>query len=488
MSGSAKRNALPSKVDVVVVGAGFAGLCAAERLVSMGRSVLVVEGRDRVGGRSLSGEVAGVPVDFGATWVAKRHTAIRDLAKRMGCSFTAQFAEGRNMMWKAGRRHTYRGTIPLLSATGLLDMIRMQRALNKLVATITVDAPWDSPEAAKLDAISFAEWLDLKRAHRDTRALMTIISKVQFGCLPGEVSLLHVLRYIRAAGGIDHMLDVENGQQEERIVETTQEIAKRVAATLGDRLILGTPVRRIVQQDDGVKVSTDAGEISASYAIVTVPPAQRAEIAFDPALPEQTAGMTRTWRMGALSKAFVAYDRPFWRANGLSGEALTDTGAVFITFDVSPKPTGPGILMTFCDPRAFDSFGPEERRSRVIQKLVDLYGPEAATPIDYADHCWGQEAFSPGGPNPAVGPFATTSYGRALTEPHGRVHWAGTETAGEWAGCMNGAVLTGQRAAERVGALLAVRPADQAPKLLTGEAISDRVANPLIETPYEEPV
>ncbi|WP_374637420.1 flavin monoamine oxidase family protein [Paracoccus sp. (in: a-proteobacteria)] len=489
MSASAKRQALPSKVDVVVVGAGFAGLCAAERLMSMGRSVLVVEGRDRVGGRALSGEVAGVAVDFGATWVAKRHTAIRDLARRMGCTFTAQFAEGRNVMWRAGRRHTYRGTIPILSATGMLDLIRMQRALNKLVATIDVDAPWDTPEATRLDAISFAEWLDLKGAHRDTRALMTIISKVQWGCLPGEVSLLHVLRYIRAAGGIDHMLDVENGQQEERITETTQEIAKRVAAVLGDRLILDTPVLRIAQQDHGVTVSTPSGEISADYAIVTVPPAQRAEIAFEPALPEPAAGMTRSWRMGALSKAFVAYDRPFWRAKGLSGEALTDTGAVFITFDVSPQPTGPGILVTFCDPRVFDSFGPEERRGRVIRKLVDLYGPEAATPIDYADHCWGQETFSPGGPNPAVGPFATTSYGRALTEPHGRIHWAGTETAGEWAGCMNGAVLTGQRAAERVGALLATPPAaDQPPRLLTDEAAADRVAQPLIDTRHKEPV
>lgn len=145
MSASAKRQALPSKVDVVVVGAGFAGLCAAERLMSMGRSVLVVEGRDRVGGRALSGEVAGVAVDFGATWVAKRHTAIRDLARRMGCTFTAQFAEGRNVMWRAGRRHTYRGTIPILSATGMLDLIRMQRALNKLVATIDVDAPGTRP-------------------------------------------------------------------------------------------------------------------------------------------------------------------------------------------------------------------------------------------------------------------------------------------------------------------------------------------------------
>jgi monoamine oxidase len=453
MSRSLERDSVLTSVDVVVVGAGFAGLSAAERLASMGRSVRVVEGRDRVGGRSLSGEVAGVKVDLGATWVSRRHTAIRGLASRVGCTTIDQYNEGRNVWWMAGRRHTYKGTIPTVSPAALVDMARIQMALNKLVATINVDAAWESPQASQLDQISFGEWLDLKHALSATRALMTVISKVQWGCSPGDVSLLHVLRYIRAAGGVDHMCDVEGGQQQERYVETTQEIAKRVAEQLGDRVMLGTPVRRITQDDDGVTVHTDAEEISASYAIVAVATSHRAGIEFDPVLPEQAEGLAKTWRMGVLSKAYVAYDEPFWRTNGLSGEALTDTGTVFITFDVSPA-AGPGILMAFCDPRVFDGFSPESRRDRVVQQLVDLYGAQAGTPVDYIDHCWGSEPFAPGGPNPAVAPYATVSYGKALTAPHGRIHWAGTETAGEWAGCMNGAVLTGQRAAERVSGLL----------------------------------
>ncbi|MFJ3175973.1 flavin monoamine oxidase family protein [Streptomyces roseus] len=454
MSGSRKSDSSDTTVDVVIVGAGFAGLSAAERLVSTGRSVLVVEGRDRVGGRSLSGEVAGVKVDLGATWVARRHTAIRDLADRMGCTTTGQFDRGRNVLWMAGRRRTYSGTIPKVSPAVLVDMARMQRAVNKLVATIDVNAAWDTPGAGRLDAISFGEWLDRKCALPGTRALMTIVSKVQWGCTPGDVSLLHVMRYIRAAGGLNHMLDVEGGANEDRFAETTQEIAKRVAERLGDRVRLETSVRRITQDDDGVTVRTDSGEIRAGYAIVTAAPAHRATIEFEPALPEQAAGLVRTWRMGVLSKAFVAYEKPFWRAEGCSGEAVTDTGTVFITFDVSPGPGGPGVLMAFCDPRVFDGFGPETRRDLVVQQLVDLYGPQARTPIDYLDHCWGSESFAPGGPHPVAGPHTTVSYGKALTEPHGRIHWAGTETAGEWAGTMNGAVLTGQRTAENIAALL----------------------------------
>lgn len=443
-----------TSVDVVVVGAGLAGLSAAEQLVNMGRSVLILEGRDRVGGRTLSGEVAGVKVDLGGTWVSPRHTAILDLARRLGCTTTSQFNQGRNVLWMNGRRRTYKSTIPKVSPAALVDIARIQMALNKLLATIRVDAVWDSPNAGQLDAISFGEWLDQKHALSSTRALMTVISKVQWGCTPGDVSLLHALRYMRAAGGIDHMLDVDGGQQQDRITETTQEISERLAKQVGDRVIVDTPVRRITQDQNAVTVYTDSREIKAKYVISTAAPSHRADIEFQPALPAKAEGLTKTWRMGALSKAFVAYRRPFWRDNGFSGEAVTDTGTVFITFDVSPDINGPGILMAFCDARVFDGFSSEQRRDRVIHQLADLYGAEAKSPIDYVDHCWGTEPFAPGGPNPAVPPYATTSYSSALTEPHGRIHWAGTETAGEWAGTMNGAVLTGQRAADRVATLL----------------------------------
>lgn len=452
MSKSLERDSKTTSADVVIVGAGFAGLTAAERLVDMGVSVRVVEGRDRVGGRSRSGEVAGVQVDFGATWVSPRHTAIRDLASRMGCTTTSQFNEGDSVLWMAGQRSTYTGTFPEISPEALEDLGRIQTAVEELTSTINVDAAWDSPNAGQLDAMSFGGWLDQQQARRSTRALMAIVSKVQWGCSPGDVSLLHGLRYIRAVGGIDHMLSVEGGENQDRFTETTQEIARRLAEQLGDRVVVGTPVRRITQDDSGVTVSTDSEEINAQYAVVTTAPSHRADIEFQPALPDKAEGLTKTWRLGTLSKAFVAYETPFWRSSGLSGQALTDTGTVFITFDVSPDDSGPGVLMAFCDPRVFDGFNPEDRRRRVLDQLVELYGPQAGTPIDYVDHCWSAESepFAPGGPNPALPPYASTTYGNALTEPHGRVHWAGVETAGEWAGCMNGAVLTGQQAAEQL--------------------------------------
>ncbi|KAA1427850.1 flavin monoamine oxidase family protein [Nocardioides antri] len=449
-------NEATHNVDVVVVGAGFAGLSAAHDLVDKGYSVVVLEGRDRVGGRVFTGEVAGVKVDLGGTWVSHRHTAIREVAEQVGGTTVPQFTEGRSTLWLAGKRSTYKGTIPKLSPAALVNMGRIQLALDKMAKTIDVDAPWNSPRAQELDAISLEEWLDRKRARWTTRAMMTIITKVEWGCQPSDVSLLHVLRTIRAFGGFDFMLDAEGGMQESRYVETTQAIAVRYAALLGDRVHTNAPVRRITEDGDGVTVETDSLQVNARYAIVTTATEHRGGIEFEPALSEPAQGLTNSWRLGALSKAFVAYDKPFWRADGLSGEAVTDTGTVFITFDVSPSPDGPGILMAFCDPRVFDTHASEVRKAQVVKQLIDLFGPQAARPIDYIDHCWGTDSFAPGGPNPAVAPYASVRYGSVMTEPHGRVHWAGTETAGEWTGSMNGAVLSGRRVSSEVARLLLV--------------------------------
>lgn len=272
---------------------------------------------------------------------------------------------------------------------------------------------------------------------------------------PGRRSLLHAVRYVAAAGGLEHQLAVEGGQQQDRVVGGAQSIADRLAERLGDRVVLGVAVRRIEQDDDGVTVETDAGAIRARSVISTTSPTHRRDIEFEPPLPAQTQGLDGTWPLGTLTKAFVAYERPFWREQGRSGEAILDTGAVFITFDVSPRVDGPGVLMAFCEPRKYDGFTAADRRRRVVEQLVELYGEQAAEPVDYVDHCWGQEAFAPGGPNPAVGPFAITTYGPALAEPHGRIHFAGSETAGMWAGTLNGAILTGQRAAHEVESDLA---------------------------------
>lgn len=444
--------ATPRSVDVVIVGAGLAGLSAADRLTQQGHEVLVLEGRDRVGGRIHTTSVAGVPVDAGATWVAPDHTAVHELIDRLGGHTVPQYHDGKGLISFRGRRRAESALA--LAPWVVLDITRITGRLQKLADGLPIEDAWKHPRAAEYDALSLGEWLTKQHALSDTRRFVDMISKVHWGTPTGDVSLFNALRYIRTLGGLEHMMAVEGGDQQDRVAGTVHSLVARFAETLSPRVVVGAPVRRITTRGDTVTVETDDLTVDARSVIVTVAPAHRSAIAFDPELPEQHRGLSRAWRLGALSKAFVAYDRPFWRDRGLSGEGVSDDGTVFLTFDVSPDADGPGILMVFCDPRGFDAYDRDERRERVLAHLVHLYGPEASGPIDYEDFSWGNDTFAPGGPNPAVAPGTWTAFGPLLREPVGRVHWAGTETADETSGTMNGAVLSGHRAAAEVAALL----------------------------------
>ncbi|AVH94311.1 flavin monoamine oxidase family protein [Streptomyces sp. WAC00288] len=440
------------QADVVIVGAGLAGLTAADQLSRAGHDVVVIEGRDRVGGRIHTVEVAGVPVDAGATWVAPHHAAVRDLVSRFGCEFVPQFHQGKGVMSFGGKRKIESATS--MAPWGMLDITRILNDLQKMVDDLPVSAPWEHPQAAQLDSMSLGEWLTAKHALKDTRKFLTMFSLVQWGAPVSDVSLFNALRYIKNLGGIEFMLTVEGGDQQDRVLGTTHSLVSKLADTLEDRVIVNSPVERITTVGDRVTVETGRHTIEARYVIVTASPTHRSTIKFTPALPQRHYGLSRSWRLGALSKAFVAYDRPFWRNEGLSGEGMSDNETVFLTFDVSPSTDGPGILMVFCDARGFDAYDEDERRRRVVKHLVHMFGERARHAVDYTDFSWGNDVFAAGGPNPAVGPKAWTTFGPYLREPVGLVHWAGSETADETSGSMNGAMLSGRRAASEVAARL----------------------------------
>ncbi len=441
------------RADVVVVGAGFAGLTAARELDRRGYDVAVLEGRDRVGGRSHTGTVAGLPVDLGGAFVGPTQDAVITLAAELDCPTTPTYHHGENLINWRGRLRSYRGTIPALSLLGLLDVGRVRWQFARLARRVPVGAPWSARGAVRLDAMSLHDWLRAVRATPGTQALMAIMSRVTWGCEPNEVSMLHAVRYVKAAGGLDRMLDVEGGAQQDRFPGGSQQIAIRMADELGDRVALGATVVGIEHGDGGVTVVSRAGTVSAAAVVVAIPPQQRAAIAFTPALSPEYDRLARSWPQGRLSKAYAVYEAPFWRAAGRSGEALSDTGPVFITFDVSP-PDGPGVLLGFVDPREFDELCGPDRRQAALSGFAALFGDEALRSIDYTDFCWGREDFCAGGPTAAVPPGSWTSVGPWLRRPVGPIFWAGTETADEWTGFLDGAVRSGLRAAAEVATKL----------------------------------
>jgi len=440
--------------DVVVIGAGLAGLTAARELTGQGFEVVVLEGRDRVGGRTCPDTLAGVPIDRGASFVGPTQDAVLKLAADLGCATAPTYHAGANLIRWRGRVHRYHGTIPKLGLIGLLDIGRIQWQFERLAREVDVTAPWNSPRATRFDAVSLGGWLRSVRATAGSRDLMAIVSRVTWGAEPDDVSLLHALRYVKTSGGLNRMLDTVGGAQQDHFTDGSHEMAARIAAELGDRIRLGAVVSRIEWSEDAVAVTSSAGTVEARRAIVAVPPAHRLDIDIAPAPPIGYQQLAQRWPQGALTKSYAAYPTPFWRTKGLSGQALSDQGPVFITFDVSPETGGPGILLGFTDPRGFDVLPEEQRREQVLRCFTALFGEEAANPIDYLDQRWGAETFAPGGPTAAVPPGSWTEFGRLLRAPVGPLHWAGTETADEWTGFMDGAVRSGQRAAAEVSTAL----------------------------------
>jgi monoamine oxidase len=265
--------------------------------------------------------------------------------------------------------------------------------------------------------------------------------------------MLHVLFYVSAAGSFDKLIDTEGGAQQDRLVGGAQTLALGLADSLEGRVRLGAPVSRIKHGDGSVRIFAGEIELEAQRAIVALPPAIAAQIDFDPSLPEQRRRLAEQFRPGALNKCVALYEEPFWRADGLSGESVTDAGPVTLTFDCSPPDGSSGVMLGFVggpEAREMEAMPPDTRRDAVLACFEKLFGPRARQPLDYAELAWAGEERSGGGPTSNFGPGGWTESGSALREPVGDVHWAGTETATVWSGYMEGALQAGDRAAAEV--------------------------------------
>lgn len=457
------------EADVAIVGAGLAGLVAARYLAAAGARPLVVEARDRVGGRLLNEEIGdGKVVEVGGQWIGPTQDRIAALAAAVGVATFPTYDEGRHVVEMDGSRATFAGSFTdaslalvrdlskAISPLALIDFEQARARLDRMARRVPVEAPWETPKARRWDSQTFATWVRRNTRTAAARSLFELVTEAVWAAEPADVSLLHVLFYTRSGSGFNSLVGTGGGAQQDRFHGGSQRIALLMAEQLGtEQVRLGSPVRRIEHGGDGVVVHAAGGSggsvsVRAQRAIVAIPPTIAGRIDYDPPLPALRDQLTQRMPQGSVIKTMAIYETPFWRDEGLSGQATSDVGPARVTFDNSPPDGSPGVLLGFLEGRFARHWATRpaaERREAILAGHARLFGPRAAQPVEFVERVWAEEEWTRGCYGCLMTTGGWTEYGRALREPIGRLHWAGAETATVWNGYMDGAVRSGERAA-----------------------------------------
>lgn len=443
----------PSSVDVVVVGAGLAGLSAARTLVEAGLSCVVLEARDRVGGRTLAHPLGRGVFDMGGQFVGPGQDRIQEVAREFGVELMPMYVTGKKLQDFCGNISRYRTPFPTTSLWKpfpFWNLINLGVSMAKFEIQrrlVPLDSPWNTPWSRKWDAVSIEAWKHSNPLRpREIGGMLDAILRPGFGSEASEVSLLNFLFFLQTAGGL---LGALRGQTY-RFTYGSQQLSIKLAERLGDRVRLGAPVRAVEQDDEGVSVHSDRGTWRGRYVIVTVPVPLTAHIDWTPKLPGLRVGLVERIPMGSEVKVFVTYDRPFWRDDGLSGEVVSDGDPVAVVFDNSMPDGGQPALVALIGGKHAHTWNlrpRQEREQAVIENFARWFGPRARDYTGYIEWDWRQEEWTRGCPLAVMTPGAWLHFGAALRPPFGRVFWAGSELAEKWCTYMNGAITSGEETA-----------------------------------------
>jgi monoamine oxidase len=452
--------ALPGRSTVVVIGGGYAGLSAALDLHDRGIDVHVLEASDRVGGRVLSERLAdGVVVDHGGQWVGPTQRHFLAAAERFGATTFPTYDIGQHVeLWDDGRCRPFRGSGPVDGA-GVAAYDAAVDRIDALAKDVDLDAPTRTPDIERWDGQTVQSYLEATVADADARTRLALSVQGVWTVEARDISMFHFLFYVASAGGYEQLMETEHCAQERRLTDGAQSVALAIAAHLGDRVHTGAAVRRVVQTETGVRVETDRGTVEADRVVVAASPGAVGDIAFTPELPVTRRRWMQRNCMGDVAKVHAVYDAPFWREQGLSGQATVyGTPDVGVVFDNSPADGRAGVLVAFVYAdrlRRWAGRTADERRAEVLTTFTTLFGPAAADPRHYTEKIWPEDPWARGGYAASPAPGAWFEHGEhGWREPCGRIHWAGSETASVWNGYIDGAISSGKRAAGEIATAL----------------------------------
>lgn len=449
------------EADVIVVGAGISGLVAARQVLNAGREPLVLEAAERVGGRILTEEpLPGVFLELGAQWIGETHHRMRALATELGVELYDQF-EGGETSYEFGGPVMREADFRAAHAADVAAVDGVLRKLDAMATSVSAAEPWAAPSADEWDRITVRQWFGEQGLSQVGYDLLEICTSGILAVPIEEVSLLGLLVNVVTCGvTADLLAESEGGAQSQRFVGGTSQIPERLAALLGERLVLNSPVQSIEHSADGVTVTCRGGLVARGRrVIVALAPTLAGRIMYDPPLSGQRDQLTQRMPQASAHKMFAIYDEPFWRTDGFNGQLISTVGPARMTNDSCMDGGGPGILLGFLEAENARVEGrwPANRRHEAFRdELARHFGPRAAKPELIVEGGWADKEWIRGCYNANPGPCGWIHFGEALSAPVGPISWAATETAVEWSGYMEGAAEAGERAARE--ALAGLKP------------------------------
>ncbi|HTZ44767.1 MAG TPA: FAD-dependent oxidoreductase [Jatrophihabitans sp.] len=442
------------EADVIVVGAGFAGIMAARELKLAGRKVALLEARDRLGGRSYSKPIGdGKVVELGCEFHGQDDSVSALTARSVGIGSHKVYDTGYKLIDNDGTLSRWKGSIPKVSPLALADFGQAALRLERMRLEVPQEAPWQAPHAPQWDNETMWSWTRRNIRTKEGRSLMRLLIESGIGASPSEVSLLHVLNYSNGTGGFRATTTVTGGTLENRFLGGSQNVAQTLAATVDADTYTGAEVRRIEHSGDRVRVTGPGFTAVGRRVVVAVPVPLAGRIQYDPVLPGARDQLTQRMTMGAAIKYLVLFDEPFWRNDGMTGLAISHTSPIRAVLDGSPPDGSPGVLTAFVTgppARVLARMTGGERRELLLRQLVHYFGPRAGKPYDFIEQNWMAEQYTRGCYHAYAPPGLYTEFGPSLKQPIGRIHWAGAETVPVEFGSMSGAIYSGRRVATEI--------------------------------------
>ena len=447
--------------DVLIIGAGAAGLTAANDLRKAGLSVAVLEARDRVGGRLWTDVIEGAMLEIGGQWVSPDQDALIDTVAELGLETYSRYREGDSVyVGPDGTVHRFTGEMFPVSAETEAIIAEVTERLDAMVAEIDPDRPWEHPRAEEWDHVTWDAWL--RQQTDDDEAVRNLAFATGSAMLTKPThtfSLLQSLLMAASAGSYSNLVDADF-ILDKRVVGGLQQVPILLAERLGDDVFLNPPVRTLEWGDpstgaatDSVVATTDDLTVRARFAILAHAPVLYDRISFVPPLPRRQHQLHQHLSMGFVIKVHAVYDRPFWREQGLSGTVFSPYQLCHEAYDNTNHGDERGTLVGFVsDQNADDLFelSAEERKERILESLSHYYGPEAKDPLVYYESDWGTEEWTRGAYAASFDMGGLHRYGADLRAAVGPIHFACSDMAGAGYQHVDGAIRMGRLAASQI--------------------------------------